>query len=109
MQSLNLLSVYVHLELQKANNTYEEKLAANHNTKDQTMFSLCWDIEELKNINNGFREVYRELSSCINLCSRELFLERNVPEKLTIIRTKLTELLKRASHYRRTPATHVLC
>jgi len=101
-----LLTVYVCTELQKSNNMYQEKLAAGH-TKDQTMFSLCWDIEELKTINTGFREVYGDLSSFINLCTCELFQEHNVPEKLAIIRTKLKELLKRTSRYRRTPATHV--
>lgn len=38
------------LELQTANSDYEEKLKNGH-SGEQTMFSLSWDIEELKKIS----------------------------------------------------------
>jgi len=96
----NLFTVYIYVENQQC---VPRKVSCQSQHKDQTMFSLCWDIEELKNINTGFCEAYRELSSCINLCSHEFFLKHNVPEKLTVIRAKLTELLKRTSHCHRIP------
>ena len=38
------------IELRTANSAYEEKLKSG-GTTDQTMFSLSWDVEELKNIS----------------------------------------------------------
>lgn len=45
----------------------------------------------------------------INFCNHESFQVKNVPEKLTNIRAALSGLIKRTSHFRRTPATHVFC
>jgi len=72
------------LELQTANSTYEENLKSN-STTDQTMFSLPWDIEELKSVCSELRKIYNDLTECVNTCSctHELFHESNVPRKLT--------------------------
>jgi len=52
------------LELQKANDSYQEHLTAG-STSDQTMFSLSWDVQELKNIDSECRQVYSELHHCL--------------------------------------------
>ena len=70
-------------------------------TSDQIMFNLSWDVEKLKTINDDCRKLYNELGSCINFCTDELFHNHNVPSKLTNIRTRLCEVVKR------TVATHV--
>ena len=71
------------------------------------MFNLSWDVEELKSINEDCRKLNNELGSCINFCTGKLFHSRNVPNKLTNIRTKLCEIVKRTAHFRRNLATHV--
>lgn len=66
------------LELQTANSAYEEKLKSGHNG-EQTMFSLSWDIEELKKISTESRKLYHEISECINVCTPEMYLSCNIP------------------------------
>jgi len=98
-------AVYL-LELRTAKCTYEEKLKSN-STTDQTMFSLSWDIEELKNICSEFRKIYNDLTECVNSCKHELFHESNVPRKLTQIRQRMHDATKRILHFKREPATHI--
>lgn len=93
-------------ELRTANSTYEEKLKSG-GTTDQTMFNLSWDIEELKSISEECRQVYSDLTDCINKCTSELFHHLNIPRKLTKIRQRLRELTKRIEHFKREPATHI--
>lgn len=93
-------------ELQSANNLYEQKLAAG-NSSDQAMFSISWDIEELKSISAQCRKIHHELTYCINACTHDLFEQRNIPRKMTEIRSTMCKVIKRISHFRRTPATHV--
>lgn len=71
------------------------------------MFSLSWDVDELKNITAECRKVYYDLESCITACTDQLFQEQNVPKKLTSIRSKLTDIIRRTAHFRRNPASHV--
>jgi len=71
------------------------------------MFSISWDIEELKFITSECRKIHHELSYCLSACTDELFQEQNIPRKLTSIRPILCDLIKRIAHFRRTPATHV--
>ncbi|XP_065893244.1 uncharacterized protein [Dysidea avara] len=97
---------FVLKELQKANDSYQEHLTAG-STSDQTMFSLSWDVQELKNIDLECRQVYSELRHCSDSCRPESFQEQNIPRRLVDIRQKLCKIIKRISHYRRTPATHV--
>ena len=66
-----------HLELQTANSNYEEKLKSGGGA-ETTMFSLSWDIEELKCIDIECRKLYSEVAECIG-CTSELFQLRNVP------------------------------
>ena len=80
---------FTFVELRKVNNAYQEKLTAGH-AKDQTMFNLSWDIEELKNINEESRKMYHELRSCINFYTHELFQNHNIP-KLGNIRQYISD------------------
>jgi len=94
------------VELQAASKSYEESLTAGHSS-DQSMFSITWDIEELKNISSEYRKIHHELTYCLNACNNALFQEQNIPRKLANIRSSLCDLIKRVAHFRRTPATHV--
>ena len=71
------------------------------------MFSLSWDIEELKTLNSEGRSIHHELLMCIEYCVPGLFYEHNAASKPTSIRTLLLAFIKQVPHFRRTPATHV--
>ena len=74
---------------------------------DKTMFSLSWDVEELKSINAECRTLFHDIEWCIDACSLELFHRQNVPRKLTTIKLKLSDVVRRTMHFQRSPATHV--
>ena len=51
--------------LQKpASNEYQERLKGGHST-DQTVFSLSWDIEELKTLNSKGCSIHHEMLTCM--------------------------------------------
>jgi len=93
-------------ELLKANREYEDKMKSGHSA-DQTMFSLSWDIEELKTLNSQGRAIHHELLACIECCALGLFEQHNIPRRLVTIRKQLVNFVKRTVHFRRTPATHI--
>ena len=101
-----VLCIVFNLELQRANNNYEEKLKSGC-AAENTMFSLSWDIEELKYLNDEYRKMYSEIVECTNACSSEMFQQRNIPRRLTQIRKKLCDLHKRITHFKRIRATHI--
>ena len=101
-----LLPYVSHAELQKANTEYEEKLEAGH-TSDQTMFSLSWDIEELNRLNSEGRSVRTEISAAIDVCNPDTSEQHNLPRKLTSIRKRLSEFIRKVTRFRRKPATHI--
>ena len=68
------------LELQSANNNYEEKLKSGC-AVENTMFSLSWDIEELKYLNDECCKMYSEIVECINACTSEMFQQCNIPRR----------------------------
>ena len=95
------------VELQAANKSYEDSLAAG-NAPEQSMFSISRDIEELNHLNSECRIMHHELIHCLSsTCTDELFQELNIPKKLTSIKSALCDLIKRIAHFRRTPAAHV--
>ena len=71
------------------------------------MFSLSWDVEELKALNSEGHNIYQELFICLEYCVPGLFYEHNTASKMTSIRTQLLTFIKRVVHFRRTPAIHV--
>ena len=92
--------------IQKANNAYEEKLSHEH-VPEQTMFSLSWDVKELKSVNAECCTLFNEIEWCIDACNSGLFQRLNVPRKLTAIKSKLSDVIRRTVHFQRSPATHV--
>ena len=99
-------SCYLMYQLQKANTEYEEKLEAGH-TSDQTMFSLSWDIEELNRLNSEGRSLRTEISAAIDVCNPDTSEQHNLPRKLTSIRKQLSEFIRKVTHFRQKPATHI--
>lgn len=71
------------------------------------MFSLSWDVEELKALNEEGRKLRVEISSLVDICTPRNFQPMNVPRKLTSIRQRLCELIKRVTKFKRNAATHV--
>jgi len=71
------------------------------------MFSLTWEIEELKNINTEGHKIHEDLLVCVNFCTPTLFQQNNVAGKVTSICQRLLQFTKRITYFKRTPATHV--
>ena len=71
------------------------------------MFSISWDIEELKSLHSKLRNMDQELTCCVNACDHGSFQEQNIPRKLNKIRSTLCELIRRMAHFRRNPASHI--
>jgi len=69
------------------------------------MFSLSWDVEELKTIYSQGYEIQADVLACSQFCCPELFQSSNVAT--TTIRTRLLEFTKRVEHFKGTPATHI--
>lgn len=95
-------------ELEQFNTTYEEHLQSGK-ASDKTMFSLSWDIEELKNISTEGRMLRVELSSTLDTVSTADadFQQLNVARKITSIRERLGALVKEATRFKRKAATHI--
>ena len=93
-------------ELQKASNAYDEKLKAGQ-APEQTMFSLSWDIEELKTLSTEGHTLRTDIAAALDICSPDTSQRHNLPRKLTSIRKRLHDFVKRTVHFRRKPATHV--
>ena len=92
-------------ELQLTNKAYEDKLQSG--STEQKMFSLIWEIEELKSINSEGRRIHEDLLTCTKFCTLSSFQQNNVAGKLTSIRQKLLQFTKRITYFKRIPATHV--
>lgn len=73
------------------------------------MFSLCWEIEELKKLTDELRKLRPNINSIIDKLSTSEFImqEQNLPRKLSELREKLVLLVKGISRFRRTAATHL--
>lgn len=69
------------------------------------MFSLSWDIEELKRLNTEGRELRTEMSALRDMCTTGT--EHNIPRRLGLLRQRWLEFKKRVTHFKRKPATHV--
>ena len=100
MQNIYIVTVDVlitfSLELLKANSEYQDKLRSGHST-EQTMFALSWDIEELNTLNSEGHCIHHELLRCIDCCVPGLFEQHNIPIKLTSIRKRLLDFIKRTA------------
>ena len=71
------------------------------------MFALSWDIEELKRLNGEGRSLRTEVLAAIDICSPDAIEQHNLPRKLTSIRKRLSEFIKKVTRFHRKPATHV--
>ena len=73
------------------------------------MFSLSWDIEELKKLSSEGHSIRVELSSALDVVgSADLDLQQNnLPRKLSSIRERLASFVKGITRFRRQPATHL--
>ena len=99
-------NIFVLTELQKANSLYEEKLKAGH-APEQTMFSLSWDIEELKRLSSEGHTLCTDMAAAHDMCIPDTFRSCNLPRKLLLIRKNFDAFLKRMMRFKWKPATHV--
>lgn len=107
LQWLFWLATYT-VELQTCNTTCEEKLLQRKAT-DKVMFSLLWDIEELKNLSSEGRRLRAEMSALREVASDVAIDLRqyNLPRKLSSLRENLAKFVKGITQFKRIPSTHI--
>ena len=71
------------------------------------IFSLSWDVEELKSLDVEGCSIHCELLARGEQCAPVSFDEHNVPCKLTVIRECLLAFHRWTVHFKRSPASHV--
>ena len=79
------------------------------NHLDKAMFSLAWDVEELKKIHDECRKLLIELGCILQLLldTDTDVVKDNISFQLTKLCERLLQNIKSIFWYRRTPATHV--
>lgn len=87
------------------NSEYEEKLSSG-SPKNNTMFSLCWDIDELKNLNQNLQAIRVEVGALLNVLPND-DPNVNVPMKVSSLREMLEKAIKGVTKYQRIQATHM--
>ena len=87
---------------------YEEKQRGGA-TLEKVMFSLIWDIEELKRLNNVGRKLRTEILTALDILSmpQPAQMEHNLSRKLCSVRTSLQDVVKGLHRFMRTSATHM--
>ena len=95
-------------ELQRTTAVYEEKQRGGA-TLEKVMFSLIWDIEELKRLNNVGRKLRTEILTALDILSmpQPAQMEHNLSRKLCSVRTSLQDVVKGLHRFMRTSATHM--
>ena len=73
------------------------------------MFSLSWEIKELNALSKSGHLELVEIKSLIDVLSKDDadIQSTNLPRRLSSLKTKMTDFVKRLSRFRRTPATHI--
>ena len=74
------------------------------------MFSLCWNIDELKTLAAEGRQLLVDTKVLLDLVtarSDEDIVAANLPRRLCTLKEKLNDFIKRLTRFKRTPATHI--
>lgn len=95
------------LEQLKTNADYEQKLKKKSQS-DKAMFSIAWQVEELKRICAECRQLRAEVRMMVEYQNTD-FQHLNFPRRLADIREKLCLSAKTASKYRRRGSNTYFC
>ena len=73
------------------------------------MFALTWDIDELSKLTSEGRSLHVDIAAALDALKRPEteHQQLNIPRKVTSIRKRSVEMIKRTARFRRKPATHV--
>lgn len=95
--------------LQKSVGEYTSKLDAG-NAAEQTLFTLGWEAEELKQLMEDGRKLLVELRVVLDTIVdvEASLISKNIPRRLTVLREKLSTFVTKVTRHQRTAATHVL-
>ena len=97
--------VHIIIELASINSEYEQKLKQRQHS-DKAMFSLAWDIQELKKTHDECHKFISKLSNLsLSISKSDYDTKSNVPYKLSSLQESL-KILKAIFWYKRKPATH---
>ena len=73
------------------------------------MFALSWDVQELTQLISVGRSLYADVEATLEIVKNPAadYQQCNIPRKLSSIRSKYVDLMKRIIRFKRSPATHV--
>ena len=92
----------------KSNSNYEQKLLSG-NTSERVLLELLWDVDALKKLEDKARALETDFSVCLDLLdlTEDQQVKENLPQKLSVLRTRLQDVIKGVFRWRRSPATHM--
>ena len=96
------------VELIKSNTTYEKKYQAG-NASEKIMLELLWDVDALKKLNEKGRALQTDISVFLDLLHQpdDEQVRRNLPQRLSGLRSRLQEVIRGVFRLKQTPATHM--
>ena len=95
--------------LKHAQTTYEAKLKSSKTGADKVLFKLAWQVKELQDLLLEVRNLWTEIASVVCKC-RDIscdLIKENVAHKLSTLRNKSEDVVKKLSKHRRTAASHI--
>ncbi len=99
----------MHLALQGAQSTYEDKVKSTSKVPEKTLFKLAWQVQELEDLIKGLRKMVVDISTMSEKIQDEQYnlVKENVARKLSSTRGELLEVVKKLSRHQRSAATHI--
>ncbi len=99
----------MHLALQVAQSTYEDKVKSASKVPEKTLFKLAWQVQELEDFIKGLRKMVVDISTMSEKKQDEQYdlVKENVARKLSSTRGELLEAVKKLSRHQRSAATHI--
>ena len=91
--------------LQDSQSEYEAKLQAKTRIAQDSMFALSWDIQELTQLISVGRTLHIDMKEVVRNLGAN-YQQSNIPRKLSSIRSRCVDLIRRVTRFKRTPATH---
>lgn len=99
----------MYIDLVKTQATYEDNLKSSKKVPEKTLFILAWNVKELQDLLLEVRNLMTELCVVREKCQDEGcdLIKENVASKLTSLRKRLEDSVKKLSKHQRTAATHI--
>ena len=95
--------------LQEAQTAYEEKLNSSKTGGDKALFKLAWQVKEIQDLLLQVRSLLTEIGAICAKCQDQNcnLIKENVAQKISNIRDRLEDAVKKITKYRRIAASHI--